>query len=161
MGCFPNDNYLFAEEALLERLKELFPSGVHVDSLGDVRELVQGNALFPCACVGYLGDKPIARTADPAGTAISLGGGKASQVAQEWAVIVGAKDASTPRTSQKAREAAGKIYLKVLKGIQGHEAAKGRRFQRAPFAGASAAYFDGGHVFLTAQFNLVLDVVGD
>ena len=82
MAYFPEDNYLFAEAVLLDRLKELFPSGVHMDSLGDVRELIQGNALFPCACVGYLGDKPIALE-------WSLDTGKLTLIKQHVGSIVG------------------------------------------------------------------------
>ena len=163
MAYFPSDNYLFAEGVILDRLKELFPSGVHVESLGDVRELVQGNAHFPCVCVGYLGDGPAIGASIPLKDSgiPSLGFGKVIRSVQEWVVTVGAKDASTPRTSAKAREAAGKIYLRVLQGLQGFEVATGYYLRRAPFSGAAAAYFDGGHVFLTAQFNLAFDVRGE
>jgi hypothetical protein len=161
MACFPDDNYLFAEKILLDRLGDIVPAGTRVESLGDVRELVQGAAAFPCACLTYLGDQLVTRLQDGGDSVRSLGSGKVCQAVQQWAVIVGAKDASTPRTSMAARERAGKILLKVLKGLQGFEVATGRQLRRAPFAGASAVYIDGGHVFLTAQFNLTLDISGD
>jgi hypothetical protein len=159
---FENGNYLFAEGKILARLRELFPegSGVAIESLGDVSELIEGTAKYPLVNLTYLGDQPAHPVQGQAGTGASVGRGRAPQAVQQWAVIIGAKDATSPRTSLKAREAAGKMMLTVLEGLQGFCPAPNMPLARASFAGQPAIYYKGGHVFLTAQFNLVVDVVG-
>jgi hypothetical protein len=153
MGYFPDGNYLFAEAKILARLAEIFPpgSGVKIGSLGNVSDLLSGNYFFPSVSVIYLGDAPLEKSA---------GRGAVKQAEQKWGVVIAAKNAQDPRTCFKAREEAGKMFLKAIEGLQGWEVAPMINLARAPFDGSPAIYADGGYVFLTAQFNITVDITG-
>jgi hypothetical protein len=166
MTSYPDDNYLFAEGVILERLRLEFPDNatpfIRVDTLGDIQEMIRGNYHFPSVNVVYLGDQPLSQTSlttDKPSWANTLGNGLASQVTQFWGVVVATKDAKDNRTGVASRVEAGKIILRVLKALQGFAVMEGRRLIRAPFQGQTSLTMS-GHSFLTVQFNLILDILG-
>jgi hypothetical protein len=147
----PNDNFLFAEQILLDKISEIFPpdTGIKVDSLGLVADLVAGNYYFPSVLVNFIGEKPESKT---------IGQNLVQQSTQSWVVIVAVKEVTTAKTGVKAREAAGKIFLKLIQGLQGYPVLPNITLKRVP-VGNPVIYTD-GHLFMTAQFEFTLDILG-
>jgi hypothetical protein len=166
MQLFPHENYLFVENVIVEKLQKLFLNDdpeVKISVLGDINHLLDGNYYFPSLNVYYLGDTPLIRTQNQQNMPSnqSLGSGRIIQVTQHWAVILAVKDASDPKTNSAVREKAGKYFLRVLVGLQGFEVVPYRPLIRVPFNGFSAQFITGGHAYLTAQFDVTFDIVGE
>ncbi|MDR2141750.1 MAG: hypothetical protein LBR11_08185 [Deltaproteobacteria bacterium] len=163
MSSFPEDNYLFAEQLIIDRLKQVMPPEINVGSIGDYADLAQSKVAFPNVSVLYLGDDPVIHSANTPGQrgVNTAGNGIACQVVQYWGVVVGTKEPTTAKTGFASRTEGGKLMLKVLKVLQGFEILPCMYLTRGLFRGNSSIYNESGYTFLTAQFNLTLDVVGE
>jgi hypothetical protein len=166
MTYFLDDNYLFAENIIIEKLTDTFKDDtepVKVDTFSDIRLLLGGNYHFPSVLLFYIGDTPIVKTGQTnnVSNAKTLGNGKIAQVTQHWGVVLSAKDPTDPKNNSKVREKAGKLFLRVLKALQGLEISQYRHLYRVPFVGNTAMMADNGHLMLTAQFDVLLDVIGE
>ncbi|MDR3152890.1 MAG: DUF1834 family protein [Deltaproteobacteria bacterium] len=146
---FPDGNYLFAEGPILARLRDALGADVWVDCIGTTDALASGTHRFPGAYVLYAGDVVSEKGA---------GGGAVSQAEQHWVAAVGVKCAETQATGAKAREIAGKLFLKALEALQGLEVAPEMRLARTTCS--LPVMYVGGHLFMAAEFRLTVNVVG-
>lgn len=145
----PDGNYLFAEPAILARLKEALGPDVWVEGVGSTDDLQYAKHRFPGVYVFFAGDE----VAGP-----QAGGGTAAQAVQHWIVAAAAKSAETLATGAKARELLGKLFYKALVALQGYEVAPGRRLSRTNCA--LPVMYESGHAFLAAEFLLTIDIAG-
>ncbi|MDR3154169.1 MAG: hypothetical protein LBW85_07875 [Deltaproteobacteria bacterium] len=144
------DNYLFAESAIAGRLaKALEPDKVPVECIGSTDDIAASRHRYPCVYVLYAGDE-VSET--------SAGRGEASRADQFWVASVCSANAGTLASGAAAREEAGKIFMKVLKALQGFEIASGRALTRVSCP--LPVTYENGHMFMAAQFKLSIDVQG-
>jgi hypothetical protein len=145
----PDGNYLFAEGAIIERLKAKMPPEVYITGARTSDDLLTTAARFPGVYVIYGGDDVAEKTG---------GNGAAVQATQLWLVSLGVKTTDNLTTGAKARENSGKLFLTILEALQGYEVMLGRPLVRVA-APAPILYVE-GHFFQCACFSLLLDIIG-
>lgn len=145
----PNDNYLFAENVILERLSTGMGAGVHVASINVSDDMITAKHSFPGVFVLFAGDEVLNTTA---------GQGKASQSVQHWIVVSAAKSSENMESGKKAREIAGKLVYKVLTLLQGYEVAPAMTLVRT--SSALPILYHSGYIFIASEFLLTVNVVG-
>ena len=107
------DNYLSAEQPIVDRIKELIPElGNSVFSAADLDGVSEAKQVHPAVHVLYYGD----RVAEGMGRSSN---GEVQCVDQDWYVVLVIKNARTQITGEAARTDAGPLVIKLLKSLQG------------------------------------------
>jgi hypothetical protein len=106
------DNYLSAEQLIVDRLKAEVVGLAGVFSAADLDGVVDRQQIVPAAHVLYDGD----RIADGAGRSST---GEKQKVEQLWYVVLAVRNARTASTGEAARADAGVLLLRILKALQG------------------------------------------
>lgn len=107
------ENYLSAEELIVNRLKSELPElNGKVFSAADMEGVAESTQVTPAAHVLYFGD----RVVDGNGRSST---GEVQCVDQVWYVVLAVRNARTQLTGQAARADAGLLIKKLLKALQG------------------------------------------
>lgn len=105
-------NYLFAGEAIKQRLKTAVPDFKEILLAGDLAKISQAAQKSPCAYVIYNGDV--------INSSVQAHGmlGKAQYVTQEWTVAV-VVNLADKRSLNSVDETAGELMTKTLQALSG------------------------------------------
>lgn len=134
------ENYLALEPLLIDRLKAEVPDFRAVLGMADLAAIMESSQPTPAAHVVYRGDSPV-----PGNN--SAGHGAVQLVAQNWWVVVAARNVRDTLGGADARADAGVLITKTLRALCGWQPSADfrpliRRFNTtAPGFNAGFAYF--------------------
>jgi len=107
------DNYLAAEQLLIERLKQAVPEFARVSDWSEYSTLDESIAITPAAYVVYGGDQ-----LRPAG-----GRGEVQRIDQIWGVVIVVRNVAQRLAGTAIREEAGPLMMQVLRALMGWQLA--------------------------------------
>lgn len=143
------DNYLAAEQLIIERLKKEITEFVDVSNWTDYSTIKETAISTPSAYVLYRGDRPL-----EAG-----GKGAVQRVDQLWAVVIVVRNVTQKRGGENIRETAGPLMMRTLRALMGWQLAdQYRPLERVPAPEPTYGDFVG---YFPLQFTTGLILKGD
>lgn len=141
-----HEDYLAAEQALIERLKAEVP-GVTIQSAPDLAGITEDRQITPAVIVLYAGDQV------PGGDAVDQG--DYHRIKQRWMTVVAVRSAKGQRSGEGVRDAAGPLLSKVIQALGGWRPEKG--FGRMVRESAPRpAFTRGGYGYFPLQWGIDL-----
>ena len=134
------DNFLAAEPLLIERLRAVLPSNVHVLSAADLAGVAAGQQPTPAVHVLYTGYQ-VADTRTAAAAAVD----------QQWLTVVVTRNVADIEQGFHARQQAGPLAAQVMDALYRHRLKQdGKAFgaSQIRMASAPAPGFLDGHYYL-------------
>lgn len=142
----PELNYFALEPVIVQRIKDEMPDIQEVYTPFSVDDMLQLTNVSPGVSVIYVGD----RVGDSAGV------GKASQVYQQWLMVLSLNDASAQlEQTNSIRASAAPLIVKLLKAFQGYRPGivPYGAFKRAN-AGIEVGSDDAGNAYFPFLFEI-------
>lgn len=133
--------YAAAEQAIIERLKDRMPAGVHVAALRDLEEVPELRQKAPAVWVIYDGFRVGRRIESTPGVV---------QIVQDWFVVVAAKSARNAGGVEGARDQASALCEQALAALLGFHLGGGRYLQLEEAPGPE---YDAGYCHVPLAFS--------
>lgn len=144
------DNYLIAEQLIMDRLQPRLSSAIKVLPAADLAGVFEGGAqAAPAVYVIYQGYRPTQE----------IGNGSEQQTEQTWWVVPAVRNVRDTRAATATRETAGQIMLDCLKLLLGWKPSK----EHSPLklAPAPPARYLGGFGYFPMAFTTRLTTRGE
>lgn len=149
MPVTADDDYLFLEDAFIQRIKSEVAGLANVEGMPDLQSLGDQIPQSPAVYVIYLGDAvPQGVTAQGASKAVQ-------KVEQRWGLVLGINVADSTGDGVAARRAAGPLLSQLIMAITGwHPEGIATPITRAP--GATPAQYNDGLYFFPVVFSATI-----
>lgn len=141
-------SFLSIEPAIVQRLKDRLPAGVHVLTGADLDGVSEGAQPTPAVHVVYQGYRVVETRPD----------GRAARIEQDWLAVAAVRNVRDARTGAAARADAGAMAEAVISAMMGWQptgTCSPFRLAQAPRAGYRA-----GHFYLPMTFTTETTIKG-
>lgn len=143
------DNYLIAEQLIVERLTTRLRGVKKVLAAADLAGVAESSQTTPAVHVVYQGYRPTQEKED----------GATQQTEQTWLVVVAVRNVRDTRAATATREDAGPIMLDCLRALQGWLPSK--EHSRLKLSTAPQAGYRAGFGYFPMAFTTKLITRGD
>lgn len=143
------DNYLIAEQLIVDRLRSRLSSNIKVLSAADLVGVSENAQATPAVHVIYDGYRPTQVT----------GNGRKQETEQTWLTVIAVRNVRDTRAATATREDAGPIMLDCLKALQGWKLSD--EHSSLELAGAPKAGYSAGFGYFPLAFTTRIVTEGE